>query len=185
MCVLSICSSLSVFSVVCQYLSAHVHWTVALRALKGALHVSMVEVLWSVLSVIQCCLWWFPFLLSKSRRWDHRTSLHRWQLGLKVSRSRGSYRLLARCEIQPCMLFLPAPDPFITHRDEMGCQGLSPEAEKKKPAIFVFLLSSLFQGFAIRNVVFYTSFMSFTSICFVHSEAWIFCAASLHPHSPS
>lgn len=75
------------------------------------------EVLWSILSVIQGCLWRFPFPLSGSRRWDHRTSLHRWQPRLKVSRSRGAYRLLARCEILPRMLFLPVPDPLLPQRD--------------------------------------------------------------------
>lgn len=94
------------------------------------------EVLWSVLSVIQCCGWRFPFLLSRSRRWDHRTSLHRWQPRLKVSRSRGACRLLARCEILPCMLFLLVPDPLLPR--EMGCHSFPPEAEKKKACNLVF-----------------------------------------------
>lgn len=91
-------------------LSACVRWMIAwLCAQWKALYVSasqwIREVLWSILSVIQSCLWSFPLLLSRSRRWDHRTSLHRWQPEVEgCSRSRGAYRLLARCEILPCML---------------------------------------------------------------------------------
>lgn len=91
-------------------LSACVRWMIAWLCVQWkALYVSasqwIREVLWSILSVIQSCLWSFPLLLSRSRRWDHRTSLHRWQPEVEgCSRSRGAYRLLARCEILPCML---------------------------------------------------------------------------------
>lgn len=82
------------------------------------------EALWSIITGHWGLPWGFPFLLSGSRRWDHRTSLHRWQLRLKVSRSRGAYRLLARCEILPCMLCLFVPD-LLLHR-EMGCHSPPP-----------------------------------------------------------
>lgn len=100
------------------------------------------EVLWSILSVIPGRLWRFPFLLSRSRRWDHRTSLHRWQPRLKVSRSRGAYRLLARCEILPCMLSLLVPDPLLPR--DMGCYCFPPEAQREKPAICCFYCPPLF-----------------------------------------
>lgn len=98
---------------------------VAVRAVRGASHVSISEDTGSALKCIighciQGRLWRFPFLLSGSRRWDHRTSLHRWQPRLKVSRSRGAYRLLARCEILPCMLFSACARSFITQRDGMS-----------------------------------------------------------------
>lgn len=105
----------------CQHLSGYGKWA-----------------LWSVLSVIQSCLWRFPFLLSTSRRWDHRTSLHRWQPRLKVSRSSGAYRLLARCEILPRMLFLLVPDPLLPR--EMGCH----QWQRRKSLQFGVLLSSSF-----------------------------------------
>lgn len=97
----------------------------AVRAVRGASHVSISEDTGSALKCIighciQGRLWRFPFLLSGSRRWDHRTSLHRWQPRLKVSRSRGAYRLLARCEILPCMLFSACARSFITQRDGMS-----------------------------------------------------------------
>lgn len=82
------------------------------------------EALWSIITGHWGLPWGFPFLLSGSRRWDHRTSLHRWQLRLKVSRSRGAYRLLVRCEILPCMLCLLVPD-LLLHW-EMGCHSLPP-----------------------------------------------------------
>lgn len=122
---------------------------VALRAVKGALYVSSIsvdtgrEVLWTILLVIQGCLWRFPFLLSSSRRWDHHTSLHRWQPRLKVSRSRGAYRLLARCEILPRMLFLLVPDSLLPR--EIGCHSFPPEAGNSgKPAIWCFIVSFFF-----------------------------------------
>lgn len=86
------------------------------------------EVLWSILSVIQSCLWRLPSSIVWSRRWDHRTSLHRWQLRLKVSRSGGPYRLLARCEILSWMpsclcqiLYCPQRwDVTASHRGQRG-----------------------------------------------------------------
>ena len=126
----------------------------ALRAVKGALCVSISvdrrEMLWSILSVIQSCLWRFPFLLSRSRRWDHRTSLHRWQPRLKVSRSRGAYRLLARCEILPCMLFLLVPDPLLPR--EMGCHSFPPEAEKRKACNLLFYCPPLLYSDQKRKI---------------------------------
>lgn len=106
------------------------------------------EVLWTILPVIQSCLWRFPFLLSRSRRWDHRTSLHRWQLRLKVSRSRGAFRLLARCEILPCMLCLHVPDPLLPW--EMGFQGLPP-GESLKFGVLLFFFSVSFQTGGIKT----------------------------------
>lgn len=115
-------------------------WLLQWKALLYvSISVDIREVLWSILSVIQGCLWRFPFLLSRSRRWDHRTSLHRWQPRLKVSRSRGAYRLLARCEILPRMLFPACARTFITQRDGMS-QLPTRGRGGKKPAIWCFIV---------------------------------------------
>lgn len=112
-----------------------VHW----KALYVSASQWIREVLWSILPA---AYEGFPFLLSRSRRWDHRTSLHRWQLRLKVSRSRGAYRLLARCEILPRMLCPACARSFITQRD-----GMSLLPTKKESLQFGVLLSGFISFF--------------------------------------
>lgn len=53
------------------------------------------------------------------------------------NRSRGLYRLLARCEILPCEpFFLLVPDPLLSR--EMGCHSFPPEAQKKSLQLGVY-----------------------------------------------
>lgn len=154
----------SVISALYQWLGRWLclHW----KALYMSTSQWILEVLWSVLSVIQDRLWRFPFPLSASRRWDHRTSLHRWQPRLKVSRSGGAYRLLARCEILPRMLFLLEPDPLLP--GEMGCHCFRPEAEKKRLQLGV-LLSSYYFPACFLPMREYMSTPTRICVCF---KAW-------------
>ncbi len=65
--------------------------------------------------------------------------------GWRLAAAEGAYRLLARCEILPCMLFLLVPDPLLPR--ELGCHSFPPEAEKKKAVIWCFIvLVSCFSG---------------------------------------
>lgn len=65
--------------------------------------------------------------------------------GWRLAAAEAPYRLLARCEILPCMLFLPVPDPLLPR--EMGCHSLPPEAEKKSLQFDVLLSSPFFSGY--------------------------------------
>lgn len=58
--------------------------------------------------------------------------------GWRLAAARGAYRLLARCEILPCMLCLLVPDPLLPR--EMGCQRF-PQGKKACTLVFYYPLS--------------------------------------------
>lgn len=113
------------------------------------------------MSASQCCELYYqsfrgasegsPVLLSGGgRRWDHLTSLHRWQLGLKVNLSRGFLQIIGQVWnsiLHAFFSFFFSPlhfaRSFITQRDGVSELTTRGREENKNCNLVFYYLSSV------------------------------------------